>query len=495
MTKSVTQSLTVAFPPTNESMSDLNTHTSYVTKREVDLLPLRRVLVNRRRLRDSVILLNDISPQSMSVLLRIKHVALDFTSDFDGDCGIVPGARFVGRIPSSQIVASGDNKYHPKDKLMVFPYSTCWIQNSTHMCQNCLSAISSDLGAYETHRRSPCSHNLVYGKSLNGGLQDYVRVPLPSHSLVKVPESVSVHDCCFLFDVALPFLSFAVNVLAPLMRQGPTGRILIILDDTRKEANDCLLVIRHLQLDHSLFTFTDTRVLKEKPELTEKYNSKFQHVLVFASSAHAINKAVEFGGHASVAGLISRSTLALFRNQDQIISCPDYRKIYRYTLSYKDKFLLEQLLATLASLSAEDQASDTPPAPQSFEVRSKTAASSGLSLNSGLNYSTESVACSLNSSATQPSSKTPSIQNSVEKISHRFAREPRSPDAGRRHVSWLHCDQDLRLCSDDNCVHELSSRCHQTKNINEMLSGNCQLRRVFYTHRSACHVKLNAFIF
>lgn len=470
--------LTVTFPSADHPMNDLLTHTLYVAKREVDLLPLRRVLTSSGKLRESVILLNELSPANHSLVLRVKYVAVDFTRDFDGNDGIVPGTRFVGRIPLRHEIVDGTTWFRPQDKFLVFPYSACWLQNNMVGCNNCKATRGADLGAYKTHRRTPCTCGLVYGKLLHGGLQDYIRVLSPAHSLVKIPELVSVHDCCFLFDISLPFLSFCIDVLAPLLKDAPIGRVLVFLDDMRTQSNDCLLVIQHLQLDQLVFTLTDLRTLMENPELVSKYRDKFPHVLVFAAAEGAQEKAVQFGMGTGLTPETSRLTLALFRHQQLICTCPDDRKLYKPVLSYKDKFLLEALLETLDMLNQNGTGVDTELHPEDPIQRMQTVESSGTPSLNDTSYIDQSVVKAVSETG---ASKRASVQ----------LLSPRS----KPHVSWLHCDRDFRLCLDDSCVHTLQSKCHHTRDLNEMIGANSKLRRAFYTHRLACHVKLNAFIF
>ncbi|KAM9892718.1 hypothetical protein OXX79_009835 [Metschnikowia pulcherrima] len=493
-------SLRISFPPTNHLMNDFQTHTSYIAKREVDLLPLRRTITKTGKLRDAVILLPDLQPEESTLLLRVKHVAIDFTTDFAGNPGIVPGARFVGKTPSMHPIRDGEHTFSPADKLLVFPYSACWLQNRNDMCNNCISASACDVEKYVTHQRTPCLRQLVYGRQLNGGLQDYIRVPSPAHSLVKVPESVSVHDCCFLFDVALPFLSYCIDVMFAgsgvnsQKSSDPPNRILIILNDVKKEANDCLLVIRHLQLDHSIFTFTDPLLLA-KPQTKERFRDKFQHVLVFTPDKENLESATQFAARNDS----KKSSIGTFRDIGPEITCPNHCMIHKINLSYKDKFLMEDLLMTLAALNGGTR-SPVSPTQQEIAIeheksvqKKKDAVPVSESPTSDMSKSSITEIRSSNSSTTRSSSQSTEIKNNEDQNSDEISSD--SSTSAPKHTSWLHCEKDFRLCSDDNCVHDVTSLCHQTATINEMIRSGCSWKRVFYTHRSACHVKLNAFIF
>ncbi|KAM9904725.1 hypothetical protein OXX79_002573 [Metschnikowia pulcherrima] len=496
--------LRISFPPTDHLMNDFQTHTSYIAKREVDLLPLRRTITKTGKLRDAVILLRDLQPEESSLLLRVKHVAIDFTMDFAGNPGIVPGARFVAKIPSMHPIRDGEHMFSPADKLLVFPYSACWLQNRKFMCNNCISASACDVEKYVTHQRTPCLRQPVYGRQLNGGLQDYIRVPSPAHSLVKVPESVSGHDCCFLFDVALPFLSYCVDVMfagpganSQSLPDSP-GRVLIMLNDVKKEANDCLLVIRHLQLDHSIFTFTDPKLLA-KPQTKERFRDKFRHVLVFTSDKEILESAVQFAARNVSKDVAKKSTIGIFRNISPEITCPNYCMFHKIDLSYKDRFLMEDLLMTLAALNGGTR-SPVSPTQQEITIqhgksasKKKNGNSASTSPTSDMSKSSITEIRSSNSSTTRSSSQSTENKNDEDQQSDEISSN--SSTSAPKHTSWLHCDKDFRLCSDDNCVHDVTSLCHQTATINEMIRSGCSWKRVFYTHRSACHVKLNAFIF
>lgn len=474
--------LTLSFPAPTQPINDLQTHTLYLVQSDVSLLPLRRVLLKHKLVRESLILLGDLAPTVHNLLLRIKHVALDFLRDFNGSRGVVPGLRIIGKIPLKHAVMDQHRGFDPADKLLVFPFSTCWAQGSDDPCANCVCASKADLLAYETHRQWPCSRNLAYGVSLHGGLQDYIRVPLPAHLLVKIPERVSVHDACFLFDVALQFHAYCHDVLVPLLALVPQGRILVLLNDVEKEANDCLVVIHLLLLDHLLFTFTDMARLTENPLLRDSYANKFTHVLVFPSLPAAFQTAVLCGVSTGLELTSARHTIALFAPEAPLASAPSDRTVHRVRLSYKDKFLFEKLLGCLADLNSG---------------RATTTHKASLISMNTINSANTVLTNYLNLSESVSEGSTDSSSGSAKRKRIRFRETPDvvSAPSARKHILWLHCDRDYRLCLDDNCEHDSGSRCHLTDNINEMIADGCQLKRVFYTHRPATHVKLNAFIF
>lgn len=470
--------LTFTLTVSEKPISDLETHTLYLTLSAVNLLPLRRVLDKKRRLRELVILLHELRPFHTLVLLRVKHVALDFRSDFAVP-GLVPGRRLIGKIPLKTPFVDRRRVFEPADKLFLFPVLACWIQAAGTPCDNCIALVARDLDAYETHQQLPCTMRWVYGETLDGGLQDYICVPQPACLLVKVPPHVLLHDCCFLTDVALPLYAFCHDTLCDVLAAQPAGRILVVLNDLAREANDCLLVIHHLRLDHLLITFTDMKKMADG--LLAQYAAKFHHVLVFAPGSAALQLALQAGVSTGLELTKLRYTIALFgAAASQDVAPPQDRTLHRVHLQYKDKFLMEQLLETLGEFNRALVPGD---------MRHKPLAASIDTL--GLN---DTALSNHLSGAPDLVDDTTLISSQAKRKRLRFKDEPEVMGP-RGHVLWLHCDRDFRLCLDENCDHELLRKCQLTLRINGMLARASDLLRVFYTNRPASHVKINAFIF
>lgn len=303
-------------------------------------------------------------------------------------------------------------------------------------------------------------------------------MPKPAQTLIRVPELVSLHDCCFLMDIALPLFAYCKDVLEEAINTAPKGRILVILNDLAREANDCLLVIHHLHLDHLLITFTDMRKLNEIPGLGNTYAGKFQHVLVFASEPEAASVALALGLLTGLESTKARYTIGVFGKAAPIQEPAD-RTVHRVTLCYKDKFLMEELLDTLADFNR-----------QNFDARLLV-----TSIDSAGSNDSELTLVSTGSPT-----QTVSIDVAWRKTKRlRFKDEAECvtmvPKPARNHILWLHCDRDYRLCLDDQCDHDMLKRCHLTREINALLEKRSTLQRVFYTNRPASHVKINAFIF
>lgn len=476
--------ITVSQKPVN----DLQTHTLYLPTSAVNSLPIRRRLTASGKLKESVILLGEFANSWLSLLsivLRIKHVALNFTQDFKCDHGIVPGSRIIGKLTTSKCDSQEHLGYSPHDKLLVFPYLTCWLQGVDNPCDNCIAVMAEDVNKYSTHRNYKCLNRWHYGKTLDGGLQDYIRVPLPAHSIVKIPSSVSLHDCCFLFDIALPFYAYCRDFLCSILELAPDCRILVILNDSAQEANDCLLVIHHLRLDHLLITFTDMNKLKNIPSLLAAYANKFHHVLVFASGQGPITTAMALGIPNRLKSAKFSNTIALFGDHvGYVHTKPPNRTIYKVKLSYKDKFLMEELLNTLAYFNKnKNDDSVTPITYMQSEDSAETIVNQ----------------CMLSEHTEEESEKTEPCSPSQAKKKLWFEEEieAATTSTGKKgsHISWLHCDRDFRLCLDDHCAHDTLKRCHSTSEINTLLHEKYKIQRVFYTNRPASHVKINAFIF
>lgn len=453
------------FAISEKPIADLETHTLYSATSAVNSLPLRRVLTSQGTLRELVILLNDLRPESDATLIRVKHVAVDFTRDFRGRPGVVPGLRIVGKLSAKVQHADRLRSFELQEKVFVFPHLACWIQGTDLPCNNCIALAALDISHYSSHKKYPCTGHWVYGVTIDGGLQDYMRIPQALHTLIKIPPSVSLHDCCFLLDVALPFYTYCQDVLCDILEVAPNGRVLVILDDSRRDANDCLLVIHLLQLNHQLLTFTDMRKLLDS-QLADTYEGKFDHVLVFSQRPGAVDAAKRAGVSTGLESTKSRYTIALYGDHKSFV-LPD-RTVHKVQLTYKDKFLMQELLSTLSDINRNRTGKQMVPSENDdFEMQTSLASE------------THSV-----------------ISLDARKRRILFKNEDEVvPAPERTHVSWLHCDEDFRLCSDDHCDHAMSKRCQSTSSINSMLLDKNKVRRVFYTNRPASHVKINAFIF
>lgn len=432
---------------------------------KVEQLPIRRAW-GLNGLNERLVLPRALSPSLGTALLQVKHTLIDF-SRLLRNYDVVPGSGTIGKLVSQQQqelltrAENGDQQQvaaKKSPKYYVFPYSACWVQRAVP-CANCREVARGDIHSYGVHRQWPCLRKWHYGDNIDGGFQTYMQVVGPEHILVEIPLVVSLHDVCFLEQVAVPFYAYCVDVLASAIDLVPAARILVILQDAEREANDCLLVRHHLGYEHVRMTFTDTRSLEANPELRASYQGRFEHVLVFASEAEAVQIAVELGAPASQEDDVR--TLALFSGAAAAPELND-RAVHYVHPSYKDKFLLEGLLATLATFNHGGR---TP------------------------------LVGSRDSNASEQNLRASTHQTQMERyaIDLRKLAPGEAPLVPRKgHVSWLYCDMDLRLCTDDVCC--LSPHCQLTASVNDMVYSNCGLRRVFYTNRLTCSSKINALV-
>lgn len=432
---------------------------------KVEQLPLRRAW-GLNGLNEKLVLPRTLTPATGIALLQVKHTLLDFSSlvrNYD----IVPGSGIIAKLVTPKQPVLLPNVHHADDeqaavkkspKYYVFPHSACWVQRAA-LCANCREVARNDIHNYDVHRRWPCLRQWTYGETIDGGFQTYIQVTGPEHILVEIPRAVSLHDVCFLGQVAVPFYAYCVDVLANAIALSPGARILVVLKDAEREANDCLLVRHHLGYQHVRMTFTDMKSLEETPELRESYRGQFEHVLVFAPGAEAVQVALELGAPAVQENGVH--TLALFSGTGSAPKLTD-RAVHYVRPSYKDKFLFEGLLATLAMFNHGDRtplvgSGDSSGSEQYMHVRA---------------------------------SQSQVERDTIDLRKLKPGEVPQSPRKG--HVSWLYCDMDLHLCTDDAC--NQGPYCQLTATVNDMARSNCGLHRVFYTHRLTCSSTINALV-
>ncbi|RKP29681.1 hypothetical protein METBISCDRAFT_28049 [Metschnikowia bicuspidata] len=138
-----------------------------VCNHEKLLLPIRRVRTRDETLREGLILLHRLQPLSRTAVVRIKHIGVDFTQDLKPRPGVVPCLKMLGKLTVSTELPT-----HPafKDgqRVVVFPYSTCAMQDAKEPCANCRRAPAvgnapSDRAAlYALHREHVCLKEWVF---------------------------------------------------------------------------------------------------------------------------------------------------------------------------------------------------------------------------------------------------------------------------------------------------------------------------------------------
>lgn len=475
------------------SRKDHESGSLYATASAVSLLPIRRVKSHGSGLRETIITLDKLRPLPGSALLRIKGICLDFSSDLVAGNDIVPGMKAVGTITLNTEQETGSPSMQRGQRVFLFPYSTCLIQNSRITCKNCsyvasvLALLANDKDAlYELYRDHPCLGAWVYGKTLDGGLQDFIRVPAPLKLLVVPPKLVSLHDCCLLLDTAVPFLAYCKDYLCKL--NTPRGKVVVILNDSRKEANDCLLVLRHLVLNDELFTFTDMNILTTTPEIRKSYANLFQHVFLLNSSQEALDVAssFRFSSFNSIG-----SSITIFETFEQRLpKIPESLRVARMKMSYKDKILMEYLLETLNDMNSEVSQCSVEPIGWSPDLTLEASLHS-LKLVSRNSHDGEMRLAPLDTSANFANS----IGSPISQADSWEDSKKDNFDHGRMHPRWLHCDYTFHLRPNDSCEHEHKCRCVLTSIINQLRSQAFAVKRVYLKNYPAQKSALNAFVF
>lgn len=558
-------------------LNDFFTHESYILPQPVEALPIKRLFDYKLgKLKESTKLprefkfnVNDSSNKTVNrlsetntnpvcdeVIMKIKIIGINYNKDFqllessrlNPKLNVVPGNKIIGKItltlnhPRSIPFADDHSKY------IVFPYSNCIIQQpSNGLCSNCYQLSKSvdtsiNQQNYNVYKNHQCLANLEYGYTIDGGLQDYIKIKNPTDSLIKIPDNVSLHDSCFLMEIMLPFYSFLKDNFGKnnLENISIDGRILVILNNVSKEINDILIVLKHFKIDQKLFWFIDEFKIKEiihsnSHEEKSIYTSKFNHVLVFKISDENLSFAMN--------GLIStglestklRYTLNLFdqynpeflqrhKNLDRYHAD---KTIHHFKLSYKDKLNTWELLQIISNLNLECQntnntninnnnipidtddngKSETRPSVTSIETTTSTFSNMSIHLNSTSN-TTISIPPNQNSSMHRKPPKNLRFRDDESII----INENKLVNKIGNHYSWLSYDKDFDLghdqYSDDDIddydypmgdeykfYQSSSKQFHTVKQMNRLIQSHNSYSRVCYSNKSNKPTKINAFIF
>lgn len=475
------------------TVSDPERRCLYSTANAVSLLPIRRVSTKVGQLQETIILLRELQPHPLTALIRIKHVAVNFSADFNNEKGCVPGQRFIGRISINTEPESSKTTMARGQRVFVYPYSTCLIQNFSKPCMNCRHRASipdvpeDDRKAlYEIHRDFPCLIDWLHGKTIHGGLQDYIRVPHPLKQLIPIPELVSLHDCCFLLDVATPFLVYCKEILCAM--PDFSSKVIVILNDVSKEVNDCLLILRHLLLDEHLFSFTDMQIISAHPEIMKSYTSQFSHIFVFAAGQQAF----ETGLIIRDACADSRVTISIMAQSSEHLEVPDSIQVQKVSISFKDKFLLETLLETISEMNNVTG--------NSLAKRYTWCSNSSIGTEENTHeYGGDLI---LDDIDIVPHLSLPMEALSESKLGcPKFSVHSTSDNSftnkspSKKVIRWLQCDYSFLLGLDDLCEQDLENPCILTRAINRLRAEGFGPKRVFFTNTQSNNAILNAFVF
>ncbi|EGW35309.1 uncharacterized protein SPAPADRAFT_58531, partial [Spathaspora passalidarum NRRL Y-27907] len=239
----------------------------------VTQLPIKRLYDPKtKKLRKSIVFprVNEVAkthPSSYQekITVKIKMTGINYELDFIDDCDVVvPGKGMVVKISSIPPSIESVLAYNPKQKYLVFPYTTCKLENQ--------------------HLEESCECHLVYGKDLDGGLQEFLDVP--HQLLIPIPQNISIHDVCFVTEILLPFY----NNLNKVHLNSANSKTLILLNDIRKEINEILIIIKHFNIPQSSIVFLDNYTIS-KLKYPSMYSGRFQTVFCFNKS---LQKFAEF---------------------------------------------------------------------------------------------------------------------------------------------------------------------------------------------------------
>lgn len=475
-------------------INDLAKHESYLVPPDVNLLPTKRVFDPRiARLRETTKLPKDFVAHDSDVLLKVKIVGVNYKKDFlllHDKPPVVPGNKVIGKIISGS--------FPPSHKYLVYPYLTCMVHNPSRPCVNCAHLMANDvpplsLQSYSVYRKLPCLQTWEYGVTLDGGLQDVMKVRGPTEALVKIPDNVSLHDCCFLSEVMLPLYSVIKDTLLHLHHVEDKTRVLVVLNDVTKEINDVLIVLKNFHIDQKHYWFIDpTKIAQLLPLERANYKSKFHHVLLFACS----DQAVTFGMASSIStGLEStrlRYNIFLFNQYDPesqaknkyLQSNHTDKTIHHFKLTFADRQNALELLNILSELNRIDL--PLPPGQRPSVTSIESASTFSNTLVTSASTSTTNVSAKTHNSAGRKPPKALRFRDDESIIDDQKKQS---------YYSWLHFDKDFDLCNDyDLSDDDEDDRTHTVRDINANLVDP-RYSRVCYANKANKPVKINAFIF
>lgn len=554
---------------TMSSINDLENHESYIMPQQVNSLPTKRLFDYRHsKLKESTKLPHEFhilgstyyqpeSPQSdefdtddtldPEVLFKVKFIGVNYEKDFEllknqrfgSKTSVVPGNKIIGKIVSptnsQNFYLPWQLPYNDNSKYLVFPYSNCLIQNEHDYCANCNHLHKLNVGPLTSHnyfqyKRYGCLRNWEFGYNIDGGLQDYMKIKKPHESLIRIPDNISLHDCCFSLEIMLPFYSFLKDNFIDLSIK-LEGRSLVVLNDVSKEINDVLMVLKLLKIDQRLFWFIDPEKIREVQVYESSkyyYSSRFNHVFLFNTSSTSVLFGLDGAISTGLESTKSRYNFAFFDQYDPNCatkyksindSHPD-KTIHHFRLSYKDKLYLMELMHFIADLNTKNKSEGSNssvsnvPSETAMEERPQHPPQPRPSVTS-INTSTTTFSnASIHLNSTKSSSSSVHLPRQLgKKIAKnlRFRDEDsvidvefQSSKKESNHYSWLYYDKDFDLCNDYECSDEEdddedssnSNRqvFHSVKQMNRLIRSS-KFSRVCYANKSNKTVKINAFIF
>lgn len=454
-----------------------------VQSESISNLPTKRLFDGQlQKVKEVTKLQKEFSLETNEVLFKIKLIGINYSYDFEPlklrpDIGVVPGNKFMGKIYSYTEGFDDDkNILDYNQKYLVFPYTNC-IQQNRIPCTNC-----------DKFSRLPCLEKLEFGFNIDGGLQDFIKIKNPLDGLIQIPYNVSSHDAIFSIDVMLPFYSSYQEILAFNKNFSPNkDKILVIINDTSKELNDILLVIRLLNLNENLITIFDVNHIANfsQSEL-DYYKSYFNHCFVFNFKSTS----VDFALHSVITtGLESTKSRynVIFLDQYHPITQQNFqvlkkaindKTLFEFHLQWYHKPDLIDLLDRISVLNTGAVTADygKPPTSSSSSSRNRPSLTSIESSQS--TFSNTNISSHLDSSH-----------------SLNYLNSAPIPSKPKKGLSWLWYEKDYYLSNDYNKLDD-NSLIHSIRKINRLVYMTPKpYLRVCYNNKLSQSKKVNAFIF
>ncbi|CUM64555.1 uncharacterized protein PRCAT00002162001 [Priceomyces carsonii] len=477
-------------------------------------LPVKRVFDTKEmRLRESTKLPRELQWNNNKIeeaIIRVKIIGLNYQTDFEAfklrekpiRTSVVPGSKIVGKI-SAFSNYNARSSHDDNSKYLVFPYTNCINQDLPQKCSNCeeiLRGESSHLSTatYNTHAQFACLANLVYGLTIDGGLQDCMKIKNPSSNLIRIPENISIHDCCFLFDLMLPFYCFVKD---HLFIQKPIdeleGKSLIILNDVTREINDILLAAQVLKIDQkALFILDITQINELSEEERATYSSKFNQVFVFNTSKPSIDFAIHSSISTGLESTRSRYLIVLFDqykyefHRSELDLVFNDKIVLHFKMSFKDRIHAEEIMRFFSDLNCS-RAQTEDPEPLSHRDTSISSLDGALSVLSSCTAILHSTSVS-NSSADKEEDalyERPKVLRFKDDVS--ISKATRKLPT---HCSWLWYEKDFDLGNIEN-FNEDNRTLHGLKDLNRLINDPKNVSRICYTNRGKKNYKINALLF
>ncbi|CAK7897137.1 hypothetical protein CAAN1_27S00474 [[Candida] anglica] len=498
------------------------------------LLPTKCVVDQRLRLRATTKHSAEcLAASDHEAILKIKMAGISFNRDFElfklsnfPGRQVVPGNKIVGRLQQCSDPSMSSGKY------LLFPYSNCLSQRSPQPCENCTKLKRDGLEelsslTYRAHSDFPCLYTWEYGLSLDGGLQDFVKIRSPRSSLIRVGNAISLHDCCFLMDLALPLFSYFRDIFDGYGGNGAvpssSSKLLIVLNDTEKEANDILVVLKHFQVTPSRVKIVDSALLSKLTESDKRvaYKSKFNHAFVFNVSDAAVELAT-LSVSTGLQSTRSRYSVVLFdqynphsllKNKDLDKQFPDFT-VQHFRMSYKDRLNAEEIIDVISqmnidaregiqvsspsSTSTSVSGTTTPPPPHPHPHPTSTTPGRPSVTSIDTTTSTYSSS-SLHSNSTSYSSVSNPTRSGARVKVLRFRDEDSIIDKPIQSkpiktYSWLWYERDFNLCDENEHSDDDNDWCNSVRQINRLIRSPNHISRVCYTKRTK-QKHINALLF